>query len=118
MATGVTALGVVSVSCLNTSGLADGPEPPADASLDTSPANPNPCGKDLQNDPGNCGMCGNACGIGANSFPLCTAGVCKIGCNTQNGNCEPCGGNNQVCCPGSYCPNSPMKTCGGNDHCR
>ena len=88
MATGVTALAVVSASCVTTAGLAGGPDPTADASADTNPANPNPCGKDLQSDPGNCGMCGNACGFGADSFPLCTAGVCKIGCNTQYGNCD------------------------------
>ena len=88
MAMAFTALGVVATSCVTTSGLAGGPEPTTDASADTSPVNPNPCGKDLPNDPGNCGTCGNACSFGANSFPLCTAGVCKIGCNTQYGNCD------------------------------
>ncbi|MEO6418089.1 MAG: hypothetical protein ABIP39_01680, partial [Polyangiaceae bacterium] len=87
---GFAGLGVVSASCLDTSGLAGGAEAVSDAAPaeDTSPVNPNPCGKDLQNDLANCGMCGNVCGFGANSFPLCTAGVCKIGCNTQFGNCD------------------------------
>lgn len=88
---GFAALGVVSASCLDTSGLAGGAEPVMDAGgpvEDTSPVNPNPCGKDLQNDLANCGTCGNVCGFGANSFPQCTAGVCKIGCNTNFGNCD------------------------------
>jgi hypothetical protein len=85
----LAALGVVSSSCIDTSGLAGGP-PLADGSTvtDTGPANPDPCGKDLQTDLGNCGSCGNVCGFGANSFPLCTAGKCTIGCNTQFGNCD------------------------------
>jgi hypothetical protein len=86
----LAALGVVSASCIDTSGLAGGAPLESDgaAVVDTGPANPDPCGKDLQNDLANCGTCGNVCGFGANSFPLCTAGACKIGCNTQYGNCD------------------------------
>ncbi len=85
----LAALGVVSSSCIDTSGLAGG-APLTDGSTvtDTGPANPDPCGKDLQTDLANCGMCGNVCGFGANSFPLCTAGKCTIGCNTTYGNCD------------------------------
>ncbi len=87
---GFAALAGVSASCLDTSGLAGGAEPVVDSGPveDTAPVNPNPCGKDLQNDLANCGTCGNVCGFGANSFPLCTAGACKIGCNTNFGNCD------------------------------
>jgi hypothetical protein len=80
----------VSSSCIDTSGLAGGAPLEGDgaAVVDTGPVNPDPCGKDLQTDLANCGTCGNVCGFGANSFPLCTAGKCTIGCNTTYGNCD------------------------------
>ena len=84
----LAALGAVSASCLDTSGLAGGAPADVTDSGEEAAANPDPCGKDLQNDLANCGSCGNVCGFGANSFPLCTAGVCKIGCNTEFGNCD------------------------------
>jgi hypothetical protein len=84
------AVGVATVSsCLSTTGLSaatdtlDGGDP-----SDTALPVPNPCGKDLKNDTGNCGGCGTVCSFGVNSFPRCDVGKCKIGCNSGFGSCD------------------------------
>lgn len=74
------------------------------------------CNADTQNDPLNCGACGNACLL-ANAFPSCNEGKCEIescasgyhdldqdpangceyGCNPSNGGVEACDSKDNDC---------------------
>jgi len=117
----VLALGassLVAAACLSTSGLSDGEAPRDDAGTpDTAVPSPNPCGKDLQNDVGNCGTCGNVCPFGANSFPKCVQGACTIGCNSLFGDCDTNQANGcetSLASDKNNC-NACGHTCGGGD---
>jgi hypothetical protein len=82
---GVAATALALCACLSSASLSGGPE--------ENPApGPTPeagtCNADLQNDVGNCGVCGKVCGNFANAYGLCKEAKCAIGCNTGFGDCD------------------------------
>jgi hypothetical protein len=63
-----------------------------------------------------CGGSDQTCCNGAGGGGWCaTPFACTGG---GGGTCQVCGGDGQPCCPGSYCPTSTNRTCGGNDRCQ
>lgn len=46
------------------------------------------CGKDLANDPDNCGACGIVCYAGPNATPACSGGKCTLACRGGWANCS------------------------------
>ena len=48
----------------------------------------NGCEAEVDTDPNRCGPSCEPCGFGADSYPLCAAGQCSIGCNGRFGDCD------------------------------
>jgi hypothetical protein len=46
------------------------------------------CETNLRDDPDNCGSCSNVCGTRANATTSCTAGACRLSCNSGWGDCN------------------------------